>query len=336
MIMYKTDNVDVMCMLLQKTLGLKEDAYLLESSFEGLETGLKTLDYLGKLSMLPGGSIDAVQAITDKNGDPLGISFKNKFESGDFWFVIPYPSANTPRHQMEKLVKAVLGSGVVVSAKKKKVDAGLFKKALREYLAISLAEEALCDCDKTREPKSFAFNAGRNRRLGKMIKGLAAKNGFRLEEMSALEICCGNGMSTAAIKPLFKDILCIDNDKCAICNGIYHGTLDPESTMVVDAMALTKYVDEKYDAVVGLMLGTIYEFNKEIWRTIFGEAVKALKQDGFLLFTVNTKEEMGYLSATFREMGIQGTVIDNRNEKDIYDGWAFFAVKTGGKFKNLN
>jgi len=42
-----------MCMLLQKMLGLKEDAYLIEGSFEGLEMNLRTLDYLDRLNMLP-------------------------------------------------------------------------------------------------------------------------------------------------------------------------------------------------------------------------------------------------------------------------------------------
>jgi SAM-dependent methyltransferase len=319
-------------MLLQRTLGLKEDAYLVEGSFEGLEMCLKTLDYLNSLSMLPAGSIDAAVAISDKSGAPLGVSFKNKFEGGDFWFVIPYPIAKASRQQAEKLVSAVIKGGIVASVKKKKVDAGIFKKAIREYLAVSLAEEALCECDKDREPRSFVFNEGRNERLGALLEKLAKENGFDLKQMDALEICCGNGMSTAAIKPLFKGLLCVDNDKCAICNGVYHGTLDPENVMVVDAMGLTKYVDEKYDAVVGLMLGTIYEFNKNIWRMIFEEAVRTLKDDGFLLLTVNNKEEMDFLASAFKEMGIKGSVIDNRNRNDIYDGWAFFAVKSKGRY----
>jgi hypothetical protein len=320
-------------MLLQKTLGLKEDAFLVEGSFEGLEMNLKTLDYLNSLSMLPEGSVDAAVLIHDEKGD-AGAAFKNKLEGGDFWFVIPYPSAKAARQQTEKLVNAVLGGGIVASVKKKKVDARRFKKALREYLAISLADETLCECDKDREPRSFAFNEERNERLGKLMKRLAREKHFELKKMSALEICCGNGMSTAAIKPLFKDVLSIDNDKCAVCNGVVHGTLDPESVMVVDAMALTKYVGEKYDAVVGLMLGTIYEFNKNIWRMIFEEAVRALKDDGFLLLTVNKKEEMDFLAPAFREMGIPGEVIDNRNSGDIYDGWAFFAVKTKGRSRH--
>lgn len=321
-------------MLLQKTLGLKEDAYLVEGSFEGLEMNLRTLDYLDKLSMLPAGSIDSALTIVDKGGSAIGAAFKNKLDGGDFWFVIPYPAAKASRQQTEKLVNAVLGGGIVSSVRKKKVDPGQFRKALREYLAVSLAEQALCECDKGREPKSFAFNEGRNERLRVLMQRLAKENGFNLKEMSALEICCGNGMSTAAIKPLFKDILCIDNDRCAICNGVYHGTLDPESAMVVDAMALTRFVGEKYDAVLGLMLGTIYEFNKNIWRMIFEEAVKTLKDDGFLLFTVNTREEMDFLAAALEEMGIRGAVIDNRNKKDIYDGWAFFAVRSNGRFSH--
>jgi len=315
-----------------KDAGTKEDAYLIEGSFEGLEMNLRTLDYLDRLNMLPEGSIGAALSIADLSGKVIGAAFKNKFEGGDFWFVIPYPSAKAARQQTEKLANSVLGSGIVSSVRKKKIDPAKFRKALREYLAVSLAEQALCDCDREREPKSFAFNEERNERLGGLMKKLAMENGFNLKEMSALEICCGNGMSTAAIRPLFKDILCIDNDRCAICNGVYHGTLEPGCSMVVDAMALTKHVGEKYDAVVGLMLGTIYEFNKNVWRMIFGEAVKMLKADGFLLFTVNTKEEMDFLAAAFREMGIHGSVIDNRNKKDIYDGWAFFAVRSDGRF----
>lgn len=321
-------------MLPQTLLGLKEDAFLLEGSFEGLETGRRTLDYLEMLSRLPEGSVEAAISILDKGGAGLGIAVKNRLDGGDFWFVVPYPGEKSARLRMEKLANAVMGAGIVASARNKKVDAGAFRRSLREYLAVSLAEKSLCDCDKARDPKAFAHNAGRNRRLGRLIRGLAFENGLRLEEMRALEVCCGNGMSTAALKPLFKEVLSIDNDRCAVCSGVYHGTLDPAGTMVVDATALTRYVDEKFDAVAGLMLGTIYEFNKELWRAVLEEAVKSLKDDGFLLFTVNTRGEMDYVSAIFRGMGIHGRVIDNRNEKDIYDGWAFFALRANGKFEH--
>ncbi len=314
-------------MLLQKTLGLKEDAYLIESSFEGLEMNLKTLDYLDKLNLLPEGSVPSAVIMEDKNKKPIGAAFKNKFEGGDFWFVIPYPSASAARVQTEKLVSSAIGSGVVCSVKNKKVDARAFGSSLREYLSLSLVDGTLCECDHEREPKSFAFNDARNEQICSLLKRLSKEHGFTLKEINALEICCGNGMSTAAIRPLFKSVLSIDNDRCAICSGLYHGILEPADTMVVDAMELSKYVSEKYNAILGFMLGTIYEFNKEIWRTIFKESLKTLNSGGFLLLTVNKKEEMDFLEAAFRSMGIKGTIIDNRNDRDIYDGWAFFAIK---------
>jgi SAM-dependent methyltransferase len=246
--------------------------------------------------------------------------------------VIPYPSAKAARLQTEKLVKGLLSEGIAATVKKKKVDPAIFKEGLREYFAVSLAEGALCDCNKEREPLSFAFNERRNRRISTLMKKLAKRHGFKLDDMDALEICCGNGMSTAAIRPLFRHVLSVDNDKCAVCNGIYYGILKPSDVMVADAMQLTRYVDEKYDAVLGFMLGTIYEFNKNIWRMIFEEALKTLKDDGFVLLTVNKKEEMDFLAGAFLSMGIEGTVVDNRNDTDIYDGWAFFAVKKDGKF----
>jgi SAM-dependent methyltransferase len=329
---YKTDKADLRCMLLQKTLGLKEDVFLLESGFEGLEMNLKTLDYLDKLGMLPERSIESVVDVTDRGGNSIAAAIKNRYEESYFWFVIPYPSAKAARMQTEKLVKGLQSEGIAVAVKKKKVDAATFKEGLREYFAVSLAERALCDCDKDMEPISFALNEGRNRRIRALLKKLSSDRGFKPGDMEVLEICCGNGMSTAAIKPLFKHVLSVDNDKCAVCNGIYNGILEPADVMVADAMQLTRYVDEKYDAILGFMLGTIYDFNKNIWRMIFEESLKTLKDDGFVLFTVNKKEEMDFLAGAFTSMGIEGKVVDNRNDKDIYDGWAFFAVKKDGKF----
>lgn len=313
-------------MLLQAMLGLKEDIYLIESSFEGLEMNLRTLDYLDKLSLLPEGTIPAAIVISDKNGVTIGASFKNKHPEGDFWFLIPYPAAKAARGQTEKLVESILNEDIVSSIKKKKVDAGIFRSGLREYLSASLAEGVLCECGHTREPRSFAFNATRNKQISSLLKKLAKEHGFHYDEMDALEICCGNGMSTAAIKPLFRGILSIDNDRCAVCDGLYHGTLEPSGVMVVDAMELSKYTSEKFDAVLGFMLGTIYEFNKGIWRTIFRETLKVLNDGGFLLLTVREKDEIDFLAEAFRSMGVEGSVIDNRNKRNIYDGWVFFAI----------
>lgn len=310
-------------MLLQQALGVKEDVFLIESGFEGLEVNVRSLDYLDRLAKLPDGAIKSAIVISDKKGETLGVSFNNADPDGDFWLAIPYPHAPAARKQMEKLVKDALAN--VVSIKKKKVDRKKFEAAIREYLSIGLAGGALCDCDKDKEPLSFALNEDRNKRIVALLKKIAEDNDYDLKQIDALEICCGNGMSTAAIKPLFKSVLSMDNDKCAVCNGLYYEILDPEDTMVADALELSRYLHGRYGAVMGFMLGTIYEFNKGLWRMIFAESLKMLENGGFLLLTVNKKEEMDFLAEAFRSMGVEGTVIDNRDDLSIYDGWVFFA-----------
>jgi len=318
-------------MLLQQALGVKEDAFLIENNYEGLEADVRSLDYLDQLAKLPKEAVKAAIAVSDKNGAHLAIAFKNTHPEGDFWLVIPYPLAPASRQQTETLANKVLSSGIVASVKKKKTDAKKLDAAVREYLSISLAEGALCDCIIEKEPLSFAMNDRRNQRIRKLMKKLASENGYDLKTVDALEICCGNGMSTAAIRPLFKSVLAMDNDRCAVCNGLYYEILEPENTMVADAMQLSKYMHVKYGAVVGFMLGAIYEFNKDLWQTIFAESIKVLDDGGFLLLTVSKREEIDFLASAFKAMNVEGIVIDNQDEESIYDGWVFYARRKVSK-----
>ena len=318
-------------MLLQQALGVKEDAFLIENNYEGLEADVRSLDYLDQLAKLPKEAVKAAIVVSDKNGAHLAIAFKNTHPEGDFWLVIPYPLAPASRQQTETLANKVLSSGIVASVKKKKTDAKKLDAAVREYLSISLAEGALCDCIIEKEPLSFAMNDRRNQRIRKLMKKLASENGYDLKTVDALEICCGNGMSTAAIRPLFKSVLAMDNDRCAVCNGLYYEILEPENTMVADAMQLSKYMHVKYGAVVGFMLGAIYEFNKDLWRTIFAESIKVLDDGGFLLLTVSKREEIDFLASAFKAMNVEGIVIDNQDKESIYDGWVFYARRKVSK-----
>ena len=92
--------------------------------------------------------------------------------------------------------------------------------------------------------------------------------------------------------------------------------------MVADATRLSHYGLPKYDAVVGFMLGTIYEFNKPVWRSIAKEALEMLNDGGLLLLTVNGKEEMDFLEECFTSPCPELEVIDNRQKDSIYDSWA--------------
>ncbi|HMK47089.1 MAG TPA: class I SAM-dependent methyltransferase [Methanocella sp.] len=313
-------------MLLNDLIKTGEDVFLIEGSFEGIEMNLKSLDYLNRLRCLPTGVIDSALSLQDAVGTALGTAYKNKHPDGDFWFLVPYPHVPVMRHRTEALVLEVSGSGAIGRQRTIKVDHEDFATSLREYLSISLVEGALCDCVKEKEPLIFARNDGRGLGISRLVKNAAKEAGKDPGTINALEICCGNGMSTPPLRKTFNNVLSIDNDRCAVCNGLFHGILDPGNTAVVDAMELDKYGFGKYGAVVGFMLGTIYEFNKPIWRRIFEEAIKRANDDGFLLFTVNNEEEMDFLAKSFASMGIRGRVVDNRQKGSIYDSWAFVAV----------
>ena len=317
----------LMGMLLNDLTKASEDVFLIESSFEGIEMNLKSLEYLDRLRSLPAGSVGASIAIKDKKGNDLGITFKNKHEDGDFWFLIPYPHAPTMRRQTEALVASIAAAKVIVSARSIKVAGEIFAKAVREYLSISLVEGAICDCMKEKEPLSFARNDERSRRIQRLVKRLAKEYGKDPKCIDALEICCGNGMSTTPLRKTFNTVLSVDNDRCAVCNGLYHEILIPEETAIVDAMELSRYGLGKYGAVTGFMLGAIYEFNKPVWRKIMEESIKMLNDDGFLLFTVSKEEEMDFIAESFASMGVEGDVVDNRHKESIYDSWAFVAVR---------
>jgi len=317
---------DLVGMLLNDLMKAGEDVFLIEHSFEGIEMNLKSLDYLDKLRRLPADAINSALLLQDSSGTVLGMAYENKHPEGDFWFLIPYPHVPVMRRRTEAFVQGVAGSGAIAGQRSIKIDCKDFATALREYLSVSLVEGVLCDCAKEREPPIFARNNVRGRRIERLVKKAAVEAGKDSGVLDALEICCGNGMSTIPLRKTFSSVLSIDNDRCAVCNGLFHGALEPDSTAVVDATELNKYGFGKYGAIVGFMLGTIYEFNKPIWRKIFEEAVKMLNDDGFLLFTVNNEEEMGFLAESFASMGITGRVVDNRQKGSIYDSWAFVAV----------
>ncbi|MDD1721511.1 MAG: hypothetical protein LUP95_05950, partial [Euryarchaeota archaeon] len=125
------------------------------------------------------------------------------------------------------------------------------------------------------------------------------------------------------------NIYAFDSDKCAVCEGLLHGALQKEKTLVLDGRYLSRYDFSKYyhfNCVTGFMLGEIYEFNKTEWERILLEAATILA-DGLFVFTVHKKEEADFVWSVMDGMGIQGELVDNRNDTSIYDQWVYIGVK---------
>ena len=145
---------------------------------------------------------------------------------------------------------------------------------------------------------------------------------------SVLEICCGNGMSTLALHENGIEPICIDINTEDICVGLSHGVLISEKTMIADASALSRIIDgEQFDTVIGFMIGTVYEFNKNLWFSIADEAVKMLKSGGCLLLTLREKHEADWIADHLKTNGVDGKIVDNRDDGTNYDSWIYAARK---------
>lgn len=310
-------------MLIHDILGLpaQENIYFVEKSYASLKNNTQSLRYLEKIKQDAQAKIIGVR---DENDNIIGLALFNPGteDSPSFFAVftnlvssIPQPNAGSREF-----------SGI---ARKLKLDKSYsttgkaFNEAIIEYYSLSLVNRQLCEnCHISKEPYEMVYIKSRNSKLKALLDKYELKG-------ELLEICCGNGMSTKPLRELGYQPLAVDNDKCQVCQGLEHNVLDPKRTMVLDATRLSEFFPENaFDTVVGFMMGTIYPFNKDTWEKMVVEAVKVLKTGGMLMLTVNKKEELEVLRDALEKNHIAGEMVDNTDEKGIYDQWAYIGYKT--------
>ncbi len=309
-------------MLIHDILGLesRENIYFVEESYASLKNNLLSLQYLDNIQKDPDARINGIK---DENGNIIGIVLFNPEteETEEFRAIFtnlvsskPVPDESSRRF-----------SSVVKNLKFNKfynTTATEFNNAIIEYYSIELVNRRLCEnCHISKEPYEMVYIESRNARL----KGLLDK--FKLNG-DILEICCGNGMSTLPLHKMGYNPLTTDYDKCQICQGLEHQVLDPKRTIVLDATKLSLFFAEnEFDTIVGFMLGTIYPFNKNIWEKMMAESANVLKPGGMIMLTVNKREEIDTLKGALEKNGITGKLIDNTDEKGIYDQWVYVGNK---------
>ncbi len=309
-------------MLIHDILGFdtKDNIYFVEESYAALKNNTLSLQYLEKIRK----GQEGIAGIKDEKGEIIGLVLFNPEteESGEFYAIFtnlissrPFPNESSRRFSS---IAADLNLNKAYNATSKE-----FHEAVIEYYSLSLVNRQLCgNCNIPREPYEMVYIESRNEKL----KGLLDK--YKLEG-EILEICCGNGMSTKPLRDMGYNPLTIDFDKCQICQGLEHNVLDPKGTIVLDATRLSEFFpDNAFDTIVGFMLGTIYPFNRDIWEKMMVEAVGVLRTHGMIMLTVNKKEEIEFLVSTLEKSRITGKLVDNTDEKGIYDQWAYVGYKS--------
>jgi hypothetical protein len=255
------------------------------------------------------------------DGRIRGVAFKQ-----DFWTLVTDIVRFDP--EFESYATALLQGARCNKKQSYTVEAADFHRAIVTLLCDLLVSGESCDCIGGRRSHMLAYSSERQERLQLLFK-TKIELLFDMGAAEMLEICCGNGMGTAALYDLGYNVYALDNDKCAICEGLFHGALRKEKTAVLDARYLSEYEFAQYHkfrSVVGFMLGEIYEFNKTDWQKILSEAA-TIVNNGLFLFTVHKKEEINFIYETMEGFGIEGQVIDNRDDTTIYDQWVYIGVK---------
>jgi len=314
-------------MLLQDLLGINEDVYLVEPGYYSQKTIGSTIQYLKDIRAFI--DVHAVRTIRINAGSrTTGLAVFNPATEEvpvDFWSFFTSAVATQHRAEFESLADEILTldqPGRVIEVKPEQLE-----EALVEYYSLLLVNRETCtDCTMQLEPYDRVYTEDRISNLSQLL-GKLISQGIPFEE-NMLEICCGNGMSTIALHRLGFDPVAIEYEKCAVCEGLEHGVLKPKKSLVMDATMLSSIFDAKrFDCVVGFMLGTIYEFNADMWSRMMLESAKVAKEGAVMLFTVKTKPEMDILEKALHEAGVEGEVIDNTDDAGMYDQWVFSGRK---------
>lgn len=311
-------------MLLQELLGIDEDIYLIEESYTSQRNPELTLQYLNRFLNFP--DIENIRIIRVRQaGHTTGLLFFNPADEDvpvDFWSVFTGAFAQPAlKEKFETLADSLLN----LTSPEKDIELlhETWFNAVNEYYSLMLVNRNLCtSCSVKPESYGNVFSENRIKRVAEILE-LLRKKGY-YPEGRLLEVCCGNGMSTLALYRSGLDPLAIEINKCTICQGLEQGVLNPQRVMVMDAAAVSRYFEPgSFDAVMGFMLGLVYEFNKGLWVRIVREAVSVAADGAVLLFTVSSKPEIEILADALFRAGVDGETVDNTDSEGAYDQWLF-------------
>jgi SAM-dependent methyltransferase len=315
-------------MLLKELLGIEEEIYFVEESYLAQRTIGSTLRYLNSvLDFLEGRKMRLLRVREGEH--TLGLLIFNPAEEEvpvDFWSVFTGALAATLlKKEFETIASSIMSSNL--PEREIEISSESWRNAVNEYYSFMLVNRNLCQgCAVRPESYRSIFSENRVRRVTDIFN-LLQKKGLS-PEGRLLEVCCGNGMSTLALYRLGLDPLAVEINKCMICQGLEQGVLNPQRVLVMDATVISRYFEPgSFDAVMGFMLGLVYEFNKELWTGIMREAVSVASQGALLLFTVSSRPEIEILAEALRRAGVKGEIVDNTNSEGTYDQWIFVGKK---------
>jgi SAM-dependent methyltransferase len=327
-----------------------EPIFLAENSFSDQRQAPLTENYLKEFENIGGNSAarkggGGVLRLT-AHGIPVAIAVYVHSQGIDHWLVLTNVISKDER--FSKRVSDIFGS----DSEEIKTSASDLRGAVIEYYSIFLVNQWLCEsCAREDMPyldlgvfvavrellnggtedESNSEPEERGERLSRLFRKIRGRIELDLSGADVLEICCGDGSATAALRDLGCDPICIDYDKCDICDGLKSGQLREERSIVLDATELSSFFGREFDCVAGFMIGPIQPFNEDMWASILRESVNVVRAGGLLIFTFHNGEELLNAYEVLRDCGVSGETFENRPDNGSpagrgitgYDRWVY-------------
>jgi hypothetical protein len=319
-----------------------EPIFLAENSFSDLRRTPTTEQYLKEFERI--GDLSSAQPIQlVDNGATIAFALYLRSQGIDHWLVLTNIISKDER--FAERVRAITGNGCEAI----EIDFSELRSAVIEYYSIFLANQWLCEsCAREELPYldigTFAsvreFLHGGLEDVPGALGALDVQNerDKRLlhllrrslpdlpdADADVLEICCGDGGATGVLHSLGCDPICIDYDKCDICDGLRSGVLHRDRSIVLDSTELSMFFGREFDCVTGFMIGPIQPFNTDLWASILRESAKVVRTGGTLIFTFYAACELEFAAEVLGCCGVSGRGFENLPDlPDIgYDRWVY-------------
>jgi hypothetical protein len=176
--------------------------------------------------------------------------------------------------------------------------------AVREYFSMMLVRDA--------QPALDEYSMERMR----MVMSLVESTWGEREGVRCLDVGCGSGIGSVALRRLGYLPLAYDNDPSLLSLGITTGRLEPSRSICIDGTMASRYVSPTPMALC-LMAGTIETTNAWIWQRIM-EQVMVISET--IMVTVGMEKESEYLVNWASERGRKVEVFENERDP-FYDRW---------------
>jgi hypothetical protein len=183
-------------------------------------------------------------------------------------------------------------------------ERAIWSAAVREYFSTAITTKI--------PPAIEDLNPVRRGILTSLITSVWGKGANE----TCADCCCGSGVGSLVLRDLGYAPLSYDNDASLLSRGLFAGRLLPGETMLLDAMAASRYI-EPVPRGIGIMMGEINDFSQEMWKQIVEELFLTSEKT---LITVGTEKEARLIREWGAEM--ERTVDVSENPADpIYDRW---------------